>query len=60
MGAPTMETEMKEEIRKSYGFRKTKDVFAFDDGLSSWTAGPLYHSCKANALSVDAPGFTWI
>lgn len=35
MGAPTMETEMKEEIRKSHGFRKTKDVFAFDDGLSS-------------------------
>ena len=30
-----METDMKEEIRKSHGFRKTKDVFAFDDVLSS-------------------------
>ena len=25
---------MKEEIRKSHGFQKTKDVFAFDDGLA--------------------------
>lgn len=34
MRAPTMEAGMKEEIRKSHGFRKTKDVFAFDDGLA--------------------------
>ena len=31
---PTMEADMKEEIKKSHGFRKTKEVFAFDDGLA--------------------------
>lgn len=34
MRAPTMETGMKEEIRKSHGHRKTKEVFSLDDGLS--------------------------
>jgi len=34
MGTPTMEAGMKEKIRKSHGFRKTKDVFVFDDGLA--------------------------
>ena len=33
LGAPTMETGMKEDIRKKHGFNKTKDVFAFDEGL---------------------------
>ena len=33
MRAPTMEAGMKEEIRKSHGHRKTKEVFSFDDGL---------------------------
>ena len=34
MRAPTMEAGMKEEIRKSHGHRKTKEVFSFDDGLA--------------------------
>ena len=31
---PTMEAGMKEEIRKSHGHWKTKEVFSFDDGLA--------------------------
>ena len=31
---PTMETGMKEEIRKSHRHRKTKELFSFDDGLA--------------------------
>ena len=34
MGALTMEAGMKETIRKSHGFRKTKDVLASDGGLA--------------------------
>jgi hypothetical protein len=34
LGAPAMETGMKEDIRKKHGYNKTKDVFAFDDGLA--------------------------
>ena len=34
MGPPTVEAVMKEKIRKSHGFQKTKNVFAFDDGLA--------------------------
>lgn len=33
MRVPNMEAGMKEEIRKSHGYRKTKEVFSFDDGL---------------------------
>ena len=33
LGAPTMETGMKEGIRKKHGFNKAKDVFPFDEGL---------------------------
>ena len=32
--APTMETGMKEDIRKKHGHSKTKEVFSFDDGLA--------------------------
>lgn len=31
--SPTMEAGMKEDIRKQHGYNKTKDVFAFDEGL---------------------------
>ena len=34
LGAPAMETGMKEDIRKRHGFNKTKEVFAFDEGLA--------------------------
>jgi hypothetical protein len=34
LGAPAMETGMKEDIRKKHVFNKTKDVFAFDEGLT--------------------------
>ena len=34
MRVPTTEAGMKEEIKKSHGYRKTKEVFAFDDGLA--------------------------
>ena len=34
MRAPTMEAGLKEEIRRSYGHRKTNEVSSFDDGLA--------------------------
>ena len=34
LGAPSMETGMKEDIRKKHGYNKTKEVFAFDEGLA--------------------------
>lgn len=59
MGAPTMEAGMKEEIRKSHGFRKTKDVFAFDDGLAEQYV--LFITVARPTLSalllLDSPGF---
>ena len=53
LGAPTMETGMKEGIRKKHGFNKTKDVFAFDEGLVEkqatylLTARPILASLSA-------------
>ena len=32
--APTMEAGMKEDIKKRHGYTKTKEFFAFDDGLA--------------------------
>ena len=32
--APTMETGMKEELKKGHGYTKTKELFTFDDGLA--------------------------
>jgi len=32
--APTMEAGMKEELKKRHGYTKTKELFAFDDGLA--------------------------
>lgn len=32
--APTMEAGMKEDIKKRHGYTKTKELFAFDDGLA--------------------------
>ena len=32
--APTIEDEMKEELKKRHGYTKTKDLFSFDDGLA--------------------------
>lgn len=59
MGAPTMGAGMEEEIRKSHGFRKTKDVFAFDDGLAEQQG--LFITVARPTLSalmlLDSPGF---
>ena len=50
---------MEEEIRKSHGFRKTKDVFAFDDGLAEQQG--LFITVARPTLSalmlLDSPGF---
>ena len=32
--APTMKAGMKEELKKRHGYTKTKELFAFDDGLA--------------------------
>ena len=32
--APTMEAGMKDDIKKRHGYTKTKELFAFDDGLA--------------------------
>ena len=48
---------MKEEIKKSHGFRKTKEVFAFDDGLAE-QQGPFIAVARPilSALSLlDSP-----
>lgn len=48
---------MKEEIRKSHGFRKTKDVFAFDDGLAE-QQGPFItvaRSVLSGLMLLDPP-----
>ena len=42
MRAPTMEAGMKEEIRKSHGHRKTKEVLSFDDGLAEQWPGQFW------------------
>ena len=55
--APTLEAGMKEEIKKSHGFRKTKEVFAFDDGLAE-QQGPFIAVARPilSALSLlDSP-----
>ena len=41
--APTMEAGMKEDNKKQHGYTKTKELFAFDDGL----AEPRLHSSCA-------------
>lgn len=40
--SPTMEAGMKEDIRNRHGYSKTKDVFAFDDGLGERQGAFLY------------------
>jgi hypothetical protein len=37
-----MEAGMKEDIKKRYGYTKTKELFAFDDGLSERQTAFLY------------------
>ena len=32
--APTMEDDMKEDVKRLHGYTKTKELFAFDDGLA--------------------------
>ena len=39
--APTMETGMKEEIKKKHGYYKTKESFSFDEGLAERQASIL-------------------
>lgn len=59
MRAPTMEAGMKEEIQKSHGARRTKDVFAFDEGLAE-QQGPFIQVARPilSALSLldSSPG----
>ena len=52
MCAPTMEAGMKEEIRKSHGHWKTKEVFSFDDGLTV-QQGPFLTVARPILASVD-------
>ena len=55
--APTMEAGMKEEIRKSHGHRKTKEVFSFDDGLAE-QQGPFLTVARpilAALMNLDSP-----
>ena len=57
MCAPTMEAGMKEEIRKSHGHRKTKEVFSFDDGLAE-QQGPFLTVARpilATLMNLDTP-----
>ena len=57
MCAPTMEAGMKEEIRKSHGHRKTKEVFSFDDGLAE-QQGPFLTVARpilAALMNLDTP-----
>ena len=60
MRAPTMEAGMKEEIRKSHGHRKTKEVFSFDDGLAE-QQGPFLAVARpilAALRNLDSPLMT--
>lgn len=43
MRAPILEASIKKEIRKSHEPRKTKEIFAFDDGLAE-QAGTFSHN----------------
>ena len=57
MRAPTMEAGMKEEIRKSHGHRKTREVFSFDDGLAE-QQGPFLTVARpilAALMNLDPP-----
>ena len=57
MRAPTMEAGMKEEIKKSHGHRKTKEVFSFDDGLAE-QQGPFLTVARpilAALMILDSP-----
>ena len=57
MRAPTMEAGMKDEIKKSHGHRKTKDVFTFDDGLAE-QQGPFLTVARpilAALMLLDSP-----
>ena len=40
--APTMEAGMKEDLRNRHGYQKTKEVLAFDEGLSEKQASYIY------------------
>ena len=57
MRAPTIEAGMKEEIRKSHGHRKTKEVSSFDDGLAE-QQGPFLKVARpilAALMNLDSP-----
>ena len=60
MRAPTMEADMKEEIRKSHEHRKTKEVFSFDDGPAE-QQGPFLTVSRpilAALMNLDSPLMT--
>ena len=46
--APTMEAGMKEDLRNRHGYQKTKEVLAFDEGLSEKQASYI---CVADLFS---------
>ena len=60
--APTMETGMKEDIKKKHGYLKTKEVFSFDDGLAERQAPlltavrPIIAALEALEISLDEEG----
>ena len=52
--APSMEAGMKEDIKKRHGYTKTKELFAFDDGLCGTPIGvPSGSSTPSSCL--DSP-----
>ena len=54
--APAMETEMKEDIKKKHGHHKTKDSFAFDDGLAERQA-PILTAVRPIVAALEALEF---
>jgi len=56
--APTMEAGMKEELKKRHGYTKTKELFAFDDGLAERQSAFLVvaRPLLAALTALDNPG----
>ena len=51
--APTMETGMKEDIKKKHGYYKTKESFSFDEGLADRQAPILMRPIVAALEALD-------
>lgn len=51
--SPTMETGMKDDIKKKHGYLKTKDLFAFDEGLAEKQA-PLLTAVRPIMAALEA------